>query len=376
MANYDGTKLAADLAGASSSYFKQAAAGLRKRGDYDVAQEYLKEYDAGRQSLGNPSNQGFDWDFLRLAAKISSLRAERRTRVDPLEAAGQLSQVMRELSDKAEGAGLVNPAGSGNRLDNPGLGVSAPVRLLQADLAAQLARVCVQHHGEIAERLSSGNGMESGSGNGTESWAGFSSGQAIVGNLGAAFRGYSDAVSILDGEGGRPSGNSGAVPSGTDATAEREARRQSKASLKFARFCNDVLQLASGDADQTQNNPPSLPPEIASALAGGTDSGLPPVSNYPPLVIKHVLRALSLDASLKPHQLIPRVLALLGQNKATLKEFEAGVEAVPSWVFIAWVSQILSVMEQPEGRVLARVLERVAEDFPQALYYPFNGEAL
>ncbi|GAQ84757.1 putative phosphatidylinositol kinase, partial [Klebsormidium nitens] len=197
---------------------------------------------------------------------------------------------------------------------------------------------------------------------------GFSSGQAVVGNLGAAFRGYSDAVSILDGK----KGSFAALSSGDNGTAEREARRQSKASLKFARFCNDVLQLATGEADQTQTNSTALPPEMTSALAGGTDSGLPPVSQYPPLVVKHVLRALSLDASLKPHQLVPRVLALVGQNKETLAEFESGVESVPSWVFISWVSQILSVMEQPEGRVLARVLERVAEEFPQALYYPFN----
>jgi hypothetical protein len=47
------------------------------------------------------SNQAFDWDFMRLAAKVSSLRAERRTRIDPLEAAGQLSQVIREPSQKA-----------------------------------------------------------------------------------------------------------------------------------------------------------------------------------------------------------------------------------------------------------------------------------
>jgi hypothetical protein len=353
VADFDGTQLAADLAAASCSYFKRAAAGLRKRGDYDVAQDYLKEYDAGRQSAGGSSHQAPDWDFLRLAAKVSSLRAERRTRVDPLEAAGQLSQVLRELSEKAAAGGGVSGA------------LGAGVRLLQADLAAQLAGVYVQHHGEIVE---SAGGPEKGG----NVWGGFSLGRdAVVENLGSAFKGYSEAVASIEAE---TEGGKGKTAVGARGASEREARQQSKASLKFARFCNDVLQLASGGADQTASNSHALPPEVQTDLTRGTKSGLPPKSQYPPLIVKHVLRALSLDTSLKPHQLLPRVLALLGLENSTHAVFEAGLESVPSWVFIAWVSQILSVMEQPEGAVLAPVLERMAEDYPQAIYYPFNGE--
>ncbi len=45
---------------------------------------------------------------------------------------------------------------------------------------------------------------------------------------------------------------------------------------------------------------------------------------------------------------------------------------MPSWLFLRWTNQLTAALSRPEGAVLVRVLERMAETYSRALYYPLN----
>eukprot|EP00743_Colponemidia_sp_Colp-15_P008934 GILK01009748.1.p1 GENE.GILK01009748.1~~GILK01009748.1.p1 ORF type:complete len:1463 (+),score=312.38 GILK01009748.1:308-4390(+) len=89
-------------------------------------------------------------------------------------------------------------------------------------------------------------------------------------------------------------------------------------------------------------------------------------------VTKHMLHAIK-HGSGKARYRFPRLLELLhNYPQATHKEFSVAVAAVPSWMFITWISQLIASLDQVEGDLVLPILLRLARDFPQALYFPFN----
>jgi hypothetical protein len=47
-------------------------------------------------------------------------------------------------------------------------------------------------------------------------------------------------------------------------------------------------------------------------------------------------------------------------------------DSMPSWLFLRWTNQLMATLSRPEGGVLVRVLERMAQKYSRALYYPLN----
>ncbi len=41
-------------------------------------------------------------------------------------------------------------------------------------------------------------------------------------------------------------------------------------------------------------------------------------------------------------------------------------------MFISWISQLVAVLDKPEGPAIHNVLFSIARDYPQALYYPLK----
>ena len=99
---------------------------------------------------------------------------------------------------------------------------------------------------------------------------------------------------------------------------------------------------------------------------------LPQASELPQLIVRHMLKALALDSTLQAQHAVARVLSLVGLTSATRSEFERLVENVSSWVFVAWIPQILANIEEDSGNVLVKVLESIAKLYPQSLYFPFH----
>lgn len=100
--------------------------------------------------------------------------------------------------------------------------------------------------------------------------------------------------------------------------------------------------------------------------------GLPQASDLSLLVVRHMLKALALDSTLQAQHAVARLLSLVGFSSATQNEFERFLDNVSSWVFVAWIPQMLANIEEDSGRVLIKVLESIAKSYPQALYFPFR----
>ena len=45
---------------------------------------------------------------------------------------------------------------------------------------------------------------------------------------------------------------------------------------------------------------------------------------------------------------------------------------VPNWKFIAWISQMVALLDKHEGAAVHSILLSLATDYPQALCYPFK----
>ncbi|KNC55970.1 DNA-dependent protein kinase catalytic subunit [Thecamonas trahens ATCC 50062] len=71
--------------------------------------------------------------------------------------------------------------------------------------------------------------------------------------------------------------------------------------------------------------------------------------------------------------LFPRVLGMLHSAEARAA-FRAGWEAVPEWVVLRWVPQLVAMLsdEGSVGEVVSEVVQRVAEAYPQAVYFPYT----
>ena len=67
-----------------------------------------------------------------------------------------------------------------------------------------------------------------------------------------------------------------------------------------------------------------------------------------------------------------RLVDLLHQHKSAREAFKEGADKVSSWVFLPCTSQLLAGAEADEGEVVIPLLERLAADYPQAIYFPFR----
>lgn len=99
---------------------------------------------------------------------------------------------------------------------------------------------------------------------------------------------------------------------------------------------------------------------------------LPQASELPQLIVRHMMKALALDSTLQAQHAVARLLSLVGLTPAAQSEFERLVQNVSSWVFVAWIPQILANIEEDSGKVLVKVLESIAKSYPQSLYFPFR----
>jgi hypothetical protein len=88
--------------------------------------------------------------------------------------------------------------------------------------------------------------------------------------------------------------------------------------------------------------------------------------------VRHVLAAMahgSTAAALK----FPAILALAcseGIPNIIYRTFLNGSEAVPSWLFIRWISQMIPHLTKPSAELVQPLFTRLGEEYPGALTYP------
>ncbi|CAM9696819.1 unnamed protein product, partial [Phaeothamnion confervicola] len=110
-------------------------------------------------------------------------------------------------------------------------------------------------------------------------------------------------------------------------------------------------------------------------LSGDGGSGLPSRKLGPDaLAVEAVCRYLEALAAGHPDatDVIPRVLHLVGAWPAVRETFRRGSMAVPAWRFLRWTSQLVALLARPERGAVLPLLERMAREFPRALFFPLK----
>ena len=172
------------------------------------------------------------------------------------------------------------------------------------------------------------------------------------------------------------------------------ARRAAKASLRLALFCDGLPAAAAPTRDGT------------SSAGSGTESSAHPGSpafhhaihplGVEPTLVRHAMLALAGGAAGTPRarHLIPRVLAILrgvyvgrvgrdspesdasrvARVSASAEEFTRLFPRVPSWYFLEWIPQMLSLLDVhgAGGESVVAPLETLAASYPSATHPEYH----
>lgn len=126
--------------------------------------------------------------------------------------------------------------------------------------------------------------------------------------------------------------------------------RASRGFFRLSAFCDHLLrQKPSGD----DGNTTAANSELAE------------------LITRNLFRAMHLGSS-HARERFPRLLELIEKFPSTRGQFSELSPSIPTWMFLGWMAQMLAHLNGEEADVLFPVLSRIADDYPQALYYPFK----
>ncbi|KRX21468.1 DNA-dependent protein kinase catalytic subunit [Trichinella nelsoni] len=85
------------------------------------------------------------------------------------------------------------------------------------------------------------------------------------------------------------------------------------------------------------------------------------------VMVRSILMSMK-NGSHLARQLFPRLLSVMEKYPESELEFQAEIDSVPSWMFLSWLNQMLSALKR--SNKFYSILERIADDYPQALIYP------
>ena len=94
-------------------------------------------------------------------------------------------------------------------------------------------------------------------------------------------------------------------------------------------------------------------------------------ANLASTVVSNVLRAMRLGSK-EARLHFPRILDISGQVEKAAVIFKKEIDLVPAWMTLKWVPQLISVLDKKAGECSSIVLTRLADAYPQALYYPLR----
>ena len=90
------------------------------------------------------------------------------------------------------------------------------------------------------------------------------------------------------------------------------------------------------------------------------------------MTIQSGIQALNMGY-LKASDAIPRILDVIGKYRDQVKdEFVENSKSTPAWLFLRWISQIAAVLNRPESSIIQNIVAKIAQKYPQALFYPFK----
>ncbi|CAG9832446.1 unnamed protein product [Diabrotica balteata] len=84
-----------------------------------------------------------------------------------------------------------------------------------------------------------------------------------------------------------------------------------------------------------------------------------------------VLRAMKLNSS-EARQLFPCILMVKNLATAHKELFLKETEQIPTWMFLGWIPQLLVNVDSPKVFVVSKLIQRIADTYPQAIMYPYR----
>ncbi|XP_056017774.1 DNA-dependent protein kinase catalytic subunit-like isoform X2 [Ostrea edulis] len=126
-----------------------------------------------------------------------------------------------------------------------------------------------------------------------------------------------------------------------------------EAYLAVAQYCNKFLRMT----DDSETESLHLSKESQK--------------NFPETITVCLLNAMKLD-SMEARQRFPRLLQLVERYPDIRSTFVEKSGQVPCWMFIMWISQMMALLDKPEASTLHHILTELAENYPQAVVYPFK----
>lgn len=126
--------------------------------------------------------------------------------------------------------------------------------------------------------------------------------------------------------------------------------QSSKVFLDFALFCNEAVVGVENFVDGKEVT-------IRNKLAQQ--------------VIQNLVIAMN-RGSLVARQRFPRLLQLIDFDPSVGNTFVDCISQVPTWTILIWKSQITGLLNEGRAVYLIDILQRMSQDYPQAMYYPIN----
>ncbi|XP_076445486.1 DNA-dependent protein kinase catalytic subunit-like [Babylonia areolata] len=128
--------------------------------------------------------------------------------------------------------------------------------------------------------------------------------------------------------------------------------RQQDLLLALANYCDKYLRLNNDQDESLELNKGDL-------------------DEFPSTVVKCMMEAMQ-NGSAEARERFPRLLQVIENYPDTMALFIKKAESVPSWMFILWISQMMALMDKEQAPAVRPVLLRLANDYPQAVVYPFR----
>ena len=144
------------------------------------------------------------------------------------------------------------------------------------------------------------------------------------------------------------------------------------ASLRLAHFCDSALKKLHGEYIETS---------ISSSCAQALHDWLASSDNRSSLTevfIRHTLKALEICGTQKSapaRNLLPRLLVLLRDDlsESAVQEYSQALLRVPTWLFLDWIPQLLSMVSDASLRsVSSPLVRRILSSYPAAVRPHFN----
>ncbi|CAO3567705.1 unnamed protein product [Mortierella alpina] len=141
----------------------------------------------------------------------------------------------------------------------------------------------------------------------------------------------------------------------TAATMETGEKMAKKLRLTTASYCDRILRHYESDEDK---GPPSLNVKYLDLYAN--------------LVVKNTLLSMQ-DEETGATELFPRLLQIIEIYPSSQKPFtELVTEFTGCWTFVRWIQQLVAVLDKPIGACVMPILSAIAQQYPNALYYPLT----